>query len=176
MHLTGEVQNSPSNQKRPNEKSNRPLPRRPGIPFRLRRHSHHKHDNHVAANHGARSRYDHHHGDDQDALRLGFWTRRGVGIESWRHTCGQVFGHGTNFADAQESSERRVVTEFPNLLSPAHRPQHIASGHAARGAQSCPAHESRDVLPLLLAGPPLLVRVDHAYADAHQVRHPHAPV
>jgi len=31
------------------------------------------------------------------------------------------------------------------------------------------AHESCDVLSLLLAGPPLLVRVDHAHADAHEV-------
>ena len=176
MHLTREVQNSPSNQKRSNEKSNHPVPRRPGISFRLRRHSHHEHDNHFAANHGARSRYNHHYGDDQDALRLGFWTRRGAGFEFWRHACGQVFGHGANFADAQKSSERRVVTEFPNLLSPVQRPPHFTSGQAARGAQSCPAHESCDVLPLLLASPPLLVRVDHADAHAHEVRDPHAPV
>jgi hypothetical protein len=31
------------------------------------------------------------------------------------------------------------------------------------------SHESCDVLSLLLAGPPLLVRVNHAHADAHEV-------
>lgn len=52
----------------------------------------------------------------------------------------------------------------------------ITTGHAACGAQSSAPHESRDVLPLFLAGPPLLVRVDHTHADAHEIRHTHAPL
>ena len=64
-----------------------------------------------------------------------------------------------------------------------HSPDEIAPGPpagiclwscAGRGA-IVPAHESRDVLQVFLAPAAVLVRVDHAHADAHEVRDPDAP-
>ena len=37
-------------------------------------------------------------------------------------------------------------------------------------------HESRDVLPVFLAEASVLVQLDHAHADAHEVHIPHASI